>query len=319
MLYRTTDYGQTWTPITAGLPDDDYTRVVREDPCPPGSALRRHRNRSLRVLQPGRFLATAARESARGSGVRPGGQGRQSGRGHPRAFLLDPGRPHPAAPTRAVPGRPVLRPAPTPGHLPGPLAFPGPEAQPRQDLPRRPGRGRHLQRIPRQIRRDGAQVLGRRREPARRGDDPLLPARGAGGRYSHHPGRQRRDRPELLQQSPGIRRRWRRTPPAGRTGHEPLRVEPALPVRPQGSRRQDHRGCGYRPPGVARRVPGDVAGERRYPGPGFPYRQGPSRRRHPGRPGRPVQVPDRDPRQGVGDPRRHQPAAPGPPAGGPVG
>ena len=32
MLYRTTDYGQTWTSITAGLPQDDYTRVVREDP-----------------------------------------------------------------------------------------------------------------------------------------------------------------------------------------------------------------------------------------------------------------------------------------------
>ena len=36
MLYRTTDYGQTWTLITAGLPDDDYTRVVREDPVRPG-------------------------------------------------------------------------------------------------------------------------------------------------------------------------------------------------------------------------------------------------------------------------------------------
>ncbi len=36
MLYRTTDYGQTWTSITAGLPDDDYTRVVREDPVRPG-------------------------------------------------------------------------------------------------------------------------------------------------------------------------------------------------------------------------------------------------------------------------------------------
>ena len=36
MLYRTTDYGQTWTSITAGLPEDDYTRVVREDPVRPG-------------------------------------------------------------------------------------------------------------------------------------------------------------------------------------------------------------------------------------------------------------------------------------------
>ena len=36
MLYRTTDYGQTWTSINDGLPDDDYTRVVREDPVRPG-------------------------------------------------------------------------------------------------------------------------------------------------------------------------------------------------------------------------------------------------------------------------------------------
>ncbi|WP_420637101.1 WD40/YVTN/BNR-like repeat-containing protein [Candidatus Palauibacter sp.] len=31
-LYRTTDYGETWTQITTGIPDDDFTRVIREDP-----------------------------------------------------------------------------------------------------------------------------------------------------------------------------------------------------------------------------------------------------------------------------------------------
>ena len=36
MLYKTTNYGQTWTSITEGLPQDDYTRVVREDPTRPG-------------------------------------------------------------------------------------------------------------------------------------------------------------------------------------------------------------------------------------------------------------------------------------------
>ena len=30
-LYRTTDYGQTWTKIVSGIPDDAFTRVVRED------------------------------------------------------------------------------------------------------------------------------------------------------------------------------------------------------------------------------------------------------------------------------------------------
>ena len=31
-LYKTTDYGQTWTSISAGLPADDFVRVVRCDP-----------------------------------------------------------------------------------------------------------------------------------------------------------------------------------------------------------------------------------------------------------------------------------------------
>ena len=31
-LYKTSDYGKSWTKITDGIPDDDFTRVVREDP-----------------------------------------------------------------------------------------------------------------------------------------------------------------------------------------------------------------------------------------------------------------------------------------------
>ncbi|HEU5330946.1 MAG TPA: glycosyl hydrolase, partial [Thermomicrobiales bacterium] len=31
-LYKTTDYGQTWTPIVHGIPDDDFTRTIRADP-----------------------------------------------------------------------------------------------------------------------------------------------------------------------------------------------------------------------------------------------------------------------------------------------
>ena len=31
-LYRTTDWGQTWTRITEGIPGGDFTRVIREDP-----------------------------------------------------------------------------------------------------------------------------------------------------------------------------------------------------------------------------------------------------------------------------------------------
>lgn len=35
-LYRTTDYGKSWTKITDGIPEDAFTRVVREDPNAPG-------------------------------------------------------------------------------------------------------------------------------------------------------------------------------------------------------------------------------------------------------------------------------------------
>jgi photosystem II stability/assembly factor-like uncharacterized protein len=31
-LYKTQNYGKTWTKITTGIPDDDFTRVIREDP-----------------------------------------------------------------------------------------------------------------------------------------------------------------------------------------------------------------------------------------------------------------------------------------------
>jgi photosystem II stability/assembly factor-like uncharacterized protein len=31
-LYKTTDFGKTWTSITNGIPENDFTRVVREDP-----------------------------------------------------------------------------------------------------------------------------------------------------------------------------------------------------------------------------------------------------------------------------------------------
>lgn len=35
-VWKTTDYGRTWTKITDGIPDDDFIRAVREDPVRPG-------------------------------------------------------------------------------------------------------------------------------------------------------------------------------------------------------------------------------------------------------------------------------------------
>ncbi|HEX6290157.1 MAG TPA: hypothetical protein VFZ66_13265 [Herpetosiphonaceae bacterium] len=35
-LYKTSDYGQTWQAIVGGLPENDFTRVIRADPVRPG-------------------------------------------------------------------------------------------------------------------------------------------------------------------------------------------------------------------------------------------------------------------------------------------
>src|SRR5438093_1368108 len=35
-LFKTKDYGRTWTKITRGIPDDDFTRVIRADPAKKG-------------------------------------------------------------------------------------------------------------------------------------------------------------------------------------------------------------------------------------------------------------------------------------------
>jgi hypothetical protein len=35
-LFKTTDYGASWTLITDGIAADDFTRVIREDPTRPG-------------------------------------------------------------------------------------------------------------------------------------------------------------------------------------------------------------------------------------------------------------------------------------------
>ena len=36
LLYKTTDYGKTWTNISGNIPDQDFTRVIREDPARKG-------------------------------------------------------------------------------------------------------------------------------------------------------------------------------------------------------------------------------------------------------------------------------------------
>ena len=50
-LFKTDDYGTTWTTITNGIPGDDFTRVIREDS--EGPALRRNRAWAVRLVRRG--------------------------------------------------------------------------------------------------------------------------------------------------------------------------------------------------------------------------------------------------------------------------
>ena len=215
MLYRTTDYGQTWTSITAGLPEDDYTRVVREDPARPGLLyagtetgvyVSFDQGDSWQPLRANLPVVPVYDLAIKDDNLVAATHGRSFW------ILDDLTQLRQLAPSLADQSFALLQPRDT---YRIPVALPGPDAQFRKDLPRRPGRGRHLQRIAGQGRRDCPEILGRRRKPARRGDDPLPPAGGVRRRGPHHPGRSRGDRPDLLRQTTGSRRGRRGTPGAG--------------------------------------------------------------------------------------------------------
>ena len=97
-VYKTADLGTTWTRIDAGLPQHEFCRVIREDPNRAGSALRRHRARHPRVVRRRRQLAVAAVQPSRHADLRLRRQGHRPRRGDARSFVLDPRRPHAAAP-----------------------------------------------------------------------------------------------------------------------------------------------------------------------------------------------------------------------------
>ncbi len=96
-LYKTTDYGKTWTKITSGIEPSplSYTHVLREDPIPPRPALRRHRERPLYLHGRRRALGALPAQPA----PRPcllahhPAHLRRSGHRHLRPRLLDPRRP----------------------------------------------------------------------------------------------------------------------------------------------------------------------------------------------------------------------------------
>ena len=93
-MYRTTDYGKTWTKIVNGIPNDHFTRVLREDPNRKGLHVRRNGIRDLCFLRFGRPLAVDSAQSARRADHRsrlPQAR-RRIGGGDARPRVLDHGR-----------------------------------------------------------------------------------------------------------------------------------------------------------------------------------------------------------------------------------
>jgi hypothetical protein len=65
-LYKTADYGKTWTKIVDGIPATDFTRVIRDDPGRKG-LLYAGTETSVSVSRRRRPLAAAAAQPARGA------------------------------------------------------------------------------------------------------------------------------------------------------------------------------------------------------------------------------------------------------------
>ena len=96
-LYKTTDYGKTWTKITNGIPDGAFTRVVREDPVRRACSTAGTETRPLRLLRRRRELAAVPAQPALHADHRPRRQERRPRRRHAGPRVLDPRRPDGAA------------------------------------------------------------------------------------------------------------------------------------------------------------------------------------------------------------------------------
>ena len=64
-IFRTRDFGKTWTKIVNGIAANDYVHVVREDHDAEGPALRRHAARRLRVVRRRRRAGCRSRTDCR--------------------------------------------------------------------------------------------------------------------------------------------------------------------------------------------------------------------------------------------------------------
>ena len=182
----------------------DHARRPR-GPEPARTALLRHRDRRVGLARRRRRVAAAPREPARGADPRSDRQGHGPGRGHARALVLDPRRPHAAppdgrrrrgrrrAPLRAAPGRALAR-LPRPRHEA--------RAEPRGRVPA--GRLDRLRLSPGRVadRREAGAAARRGREPAERRHRPLLAEGGAGRRPHARLPRRRRPRDPVVHEPP---------------------------------------------------------------------------------------------------------------------
>ena len=50
-IYKTSDYGKTWTKLTQGIPDTTFVRAVREDPKKRGPAVCGNGDGRVRFVQ----------------------------------------------------------------------------------------------------------------------------------------------------------------------------------------------------------------------------------------------------------------------------
>jgi photosystem II stability/assembly factor-like uncharacterized protein len=101
--WKTTDYGETWTCIDAGLPDGHFVRVLREDPMREGLLYAGTEHGVQVSLDGGESWASLSLGMRRHADLRPRRGGARPGGGHPRPRLPDPRRPR--APPAVVAGR----------------------------------------------------------------------------------------------------------------------------------------------------------------------------------------------------------------------
>ena len=88
-LFKTTDSGKTWTKITNGIPADDFTRVIREDPAQRGLLYAGTEIGDLHLVRRWRELAATWWQPPNCADPRSHHQGHGHGRRDARTRLLD--------------------------------------------------------------------------------------------------------------------------------------------------------------------------------------------------------------------------------------